>query len=290
MHNRLPLLAQRIINTPLALHPQHAGLMLAAVASRFGVSGITLEGAPLAPMAFMYDDDEAVDARDRGPPDKGFDLINGVACIPVEGTLVQKNGTLRPYCGMTGYDGIRTAFLNAMEEKAAKAIVLAVDSPGGEVAGCFDLVDLIASARGRKPIWAICDEVAYSAAYALASAADIITVPRTGGAGSIGVIALLADLSRMYDKAGITVNIISFGERKADGNQLDEKARVRFQAQIDGLGELFVTTVARNRDLKPEIVKGTQAATLTSKEALDLDLIDLVASPDEAFTELLARL
>jgi signal peptide peptidase SppA len=293
MHQRLPLLAQRVINTPLAMHPQHAGLVMAAVAARFGVNQVLVAGAQMVPMA-MEDDDFYVssDAPAR-PRDKGYDMTGDVACIPVEGTLVQKNGTIRPYCGMTGYDGIRSAFINAMEDKAAKAVVLCIDSPGGEVAGCFDLADTIARCRGKKPIWAICDEVAFSAAYALASACDVISVPRTGGAGSIGVIAILGDLSRMYDKAGITVNIIAYGDRKADGNEfeaLSDTARNRFQAQINGLGELFVNTVARNRDIKPEAVKATQAATFTAKEALDLSLIDIVGSPQEAFTELLAQL
>ncbi|TOL42864.1 serine peptidase, partial [Vibrio parahaemolyticus] len=69
-------------------------------------------------------------------------------------------------------------------------ICLDIDSPGGEVAGCFDLVDLIYELRGKKPIYAILSENAYSAAYAIASAADKIYVPRTGGVGSVGVIVI----------------------------------------------------------------------------------------------------
>ena len=87
--------------------------------------------------------------------------------IQVEGTLVQKLGTLRPYSGMTGYDGIRQNFLEALSDPAVEAIVLDIDSPGGEVAGCFDLVDTIYAARGEKPIWSVLSESAYSAGYAL---------------------------------------------------------------------------------------------------------------------------
>jgi ClpP class serine protease len=78
---------------------------------------------------------------------------------------------------MTGYDGIRQAFLTAMEDPDISGICLDIDSPGGEVAGCFDLVDVIYGARGKKPIHAILTESAYSAAYAIASAADRISVP-----------------------------------------------------------------------------------------------------------------
>jgi ClpP class serine protease len=92
--------------------------------------------------------------------------VNGVAVIQVHGTLVQRCGSLRPYSGMTGYDGLRQNFLTALVDPAAKAIVFDVDSPGGEVAGCFDLVDQIYQARGVKPIGAILSEHAFSAAYA----------------------------------------------------------------------------------------------------------------------------
>jgi ClpP class serine protease len=75
--------------------------------------------------------------------------VLGIAVIPISGTLVQKLGSLRPYSGMTGYDGIRQAFLTAMEDQDVSGICLDIDSPGGEVAGCFDLVDVIYSSREK---------------------------------------------------------------------------------------------------------------------------------------------
>jgi ClpP class serine protease len=82
--------------------------------------------------------------------DPGYDNVLGVAVIPICGTLVQKLGSLRPYSGMTGYDGIRQAFLTAMEDPDISGICLDIDSPGGEVAGCFDLVDVIYGSRGKS--------------------------------------------------------------------------------------------------------------------------------------------
>jgi ClpP class serine protease len=75
--------------------------------------------------------------------------------------------------------------------------------PGGEVSGCFDLVDAIYAIRGKKPIWGILNEYAYSAGYAIASACDYVTVPRTGGVGSIGVITMHVDMSKAIDSAGL---------------------------------------------------------------------------------------
>jgi ClpP class serine protease len=113
------------------------------------------------------------DFEEAGDTSKdGYDIVNGVAVIPVRGTLVQRTGTLRPYSGMTGYDGLRQNFLTALTDASVEGIVLDIDSPGGEVSGCFDLVDTIYAARGIKPIAAICAEHAFSAAFALATTAD----------------------------------------------------------------------------------------------------------------------
>ncbi|EPC1625897.1 S49 family peptidase, partial [Yersinia enterocolitica] len=188
----LPHLAQRLFNTPLALHPHKAEVVMAALTDRFGLTRIQSN-------ADWDDDDDTFTRKGR---ECGYDVIAGIARIPITGTLVQKLGTLRPYSGMTGYDGIRVSFLTAMNDSEVKAICLDIDSPGGEVAGCFDLVDEIYAARGEKPIWAILSESAYSAAYALASAADRIIVPRTGGVGSIGVIVMHVDWSQRIKSDG----------------------------------------------------------------------------------------
>jgi signal peptide peptidase SppA len=230
---------------------------------------------------------------DRESRDSGYDLVGSVAVIPIHGTLVQKTGTLRPWSGMTGYDGLRQAFLTALYDPKVEAIVLDVDSPGGEVSGCFDLVDTIYSARGVKPIWSILNESAYSAAYALASAADKIYVPRTGGTGSIGVICMHVDFSKALTSAGIEVTFITYGDRKADGHSeipLSAPALARFQDDIDTMGELFVETVARNRNIAASKVRATQAGTYLGAAGVAAGLADAVAAPDAAFRALISQL
>jgi signal peptide peptidase SppA len=220
-------------------------------------------------------------------------MVGEVAVIEVCGTLVQKLGSLRPYSGMTGYDGIRQNFLTALTDPAVKAIVLDVDSPGGEVAGCFDLVDLIYQARGAKPVWALLNESAYSAAYAIASACDRIVVPRTGGVGSIGVICAHVDFSKALAAGGIKVTFITYGDRKADGHSeipLSAEALERFQADINTMGELFVNTVSRNRTLAAEKVREMQAGTFLGASGVSMGLADAVMAPDAAFRALIAEL
>lgn len=283
-------LAQRLFNVPVAIRPEKAEVIMAALAERMGIgrmmrlSGDAVDLTPLALEGSGYS------YADRESRDSGYDLVGSVAVIPVHGTLVQKTGSLRPWSGMTGYDGIRQAFLTALYDPQVEAIVLDVDSPGGEVAGCFDLVDTIYEARGNKPIWSILNESAYSAAYALASAADRIYVPRTGGVGSIGVICMHVDFSKALTEAGLVVTFITYGDRKADGHgeiPLTPEALDRFQSDIDLMGELFVDTVARNRGLSASKVRATQAATYLGEAGVKLGLADVVAAPDAAFRALL---
>ncbi|GCE83059.1 S49 family peptidase [Komagataeibacter diospyri] len=286
--SRLPHLAQRMFNTPIAIHPQKAEIVVAALADRLGIAHMFRDGKAVAMGPGLI----ALDEEDRAP-DKAYDVVGGVAVIPVTGTLVQKLGSLRPFSGMTGYDGIRLNFLDALNDKSVKAIVLDIDSPGGEVAGCFDLVDLIYQARGQKPIHAILDESAYSAAYALASAADRITVPRTGGTGSIGVILMHVDMSQSLSKAGVVVTMVRYGAYKAEGSEyesLSEGALARIQADIDQMGTLFCDTVARNRGLKSSVVRGFEARTFMGSAGVDVGLADSVCAPDAAFADLVRSL
>ncbi len=276
----LPHLAQKLFNTPLAIHPQKAEVIVSSLTERLGITQIR--------SAMMEDDDEYFSRKAR--KDSGYDVLEGIAVIPVYGTLVQKLGTLRPYSGMTGYDGIRRVFLTAVNDPEVKGICLDIDSPGGEVAGCFDLVDLIYAERGKKPIHAILSENAFSAAYAIASAADKIYVPRTGGVGSVGVIVIHCDWSQHIKDDGLKVSIITYGNRKAESNPhvaLSDEAKAAIQHDVDEMGRLFVSTVSRNRGLSETVIRNTQAACYLAAEGVQMGLADVVASPDVAFQELM---
>ncbi len=277
----LPHLAQRIFNVPLAIHPLKAEVVMAALTDRFGITRISSSS--------NWDDDETTSFSKKAK-DTGYEVVAGIAVIPIQGTLVQKLGSLRPYSGMTGYDGIRQSFLTALDDPDVKGICLDIDSPGGEVAGCFDLVDEIYQARGEKPIHAILSESAYSAAYALASAADCICVPRTGGVGSVGVIVIHVDWSQKIKSDGLQVTIVTYGDRKAESNPyqpLSDVARDAIQTDVDEIGQLFVSTVSRNRGISEKIIRDTQAACFMAATGVELGLADMVMTPDAAFRQLL---
>ena len=234
-------------------------------------------------LSLTIDDDDDL-------PEYGLDQDNGIAIIPIQGVLSK---TFDWWCSGTSYDWIREGFDTALADPSIAAIVLDINSPGGSVEGCADLADHIYASRGVKPIWAILGESAYSAAYWLASSANRVTVPRTGGAGSIGVVCCHVDVSKMLKNAGIEVTYIQYGERKTDGaaeKPLSEDAEKRFQTDIDTLGELFVNTVARNRSLDAAAVKAMEAGCFLGPMAVTNGLCDEILAPDAAFQALLSKL
>lgn len=292
--SRLGYVCQRMFNVPLAIHPRKVSVIMAALAERLGV--VSLDGFERRPAPRAFDDDgDGIVINMDGPADveSCYEVVNGVALIPIVGTLVNKSGLMQPYSGMTGYDCVRGNFLQAMEDPDVKGVMFDVESPGGEAAGLFDLVDTIYRARGTKPIWAMLSEYAYSAAYAIASAADRITIPRTGGVGSVGVIVMHADMSQALANAGLKVTLITYGDRKADGHPalpLSDEARVEIQKAVDELGELFVSTVARNLNISKASVIKTQAGSFTAEDALKIGFAHEILSPDEALAALVAKL
>lgn len=290
------MVMERLFDTPVAIHPRKGEIVLSQLAHRFGISEIfRADGLP-APAAWFDDDDD--DFMASGPShDPGYDLVGGVAVIPVAGTLMQKRGGLRPESGATGYNGIRQSFLTALSDDKARAIAFDIKSGGGECAGLFDLVDTIYGARGAKPIAAILTEYAYSAAYVLASAADPgrVFVPRTGGTGSNGVIVMHTDVSEALGKAGLRVTFITSegADLKTAGASelpLSEEAYAAIKADVDATAAILFETVARNRGLSVESVRGQRAATFMGAAGVTAGLADAVMAPDAAFAALLAEI
>lgn len=239
----------------------------------------------------QMEDDFWYEAGDWRAQFRPYVVRNGILHIPVKGVLLNDF----PFAfgsWATGYDYIWRAFQRGMDDGNVRAIALVADSPGGEVAGNFDLVDRIFAARGQKPIRAFAAESAYSAAYSIASAADQITVTRTGGVGSIGVVTMHMDVSRALEDDGVKITFIHAGKHKVDGNAfapLPDDVKARIQSRIDGMDDLFVATVARNRGMEESAVRATEALTYSAQEALPARLADNVGSLDDAIAAFAAE-
>ena len=146
--------------------------------------------------------------------------------------------------------------------------------------------------EATKPLWAVANENALSAAYAIASAADRLYVTRTGEVGSIGVVAVHVDETGADAKAGLAWTFVFAGERKVDGNAhepLSERARATIQADVDQLYSEFCTLVAANRKLDAAVVRGTDAAIYRGELAVRAGLADRVGTLDLAIAEMAHR-
>lgn len=281
----LPHVASRLFGTPLMIARPKLDAIL-------GVLGPRLAG--LAP---RMDRSHAGDLLNLGvgPSRETAITPDGIAVIPITGTLVSRSGYLAAASGLTSYADIGDAIEAAAVDALVRGIVLDIDSPGGEVGGLFDLVERIAALakEGGKPTCAVAGEAALSAAYAIATAADRIYVTQTGEAGSIGVVAVHVDESGADRMAGLSWTFVHAGECKIDGNPhepLSPRARADVQADVDRLYDRFVALVARNRGLAPEAVRATEAAVYRGGLAVKAGLADRVGTLRDAIADLVATL
>ena len=275
----LPNIATRVFNTPLLIDADKLSAILAVLGPRIGLDNLRALGEPLEPEL---------------PAAFGL-LPSGIAVIPVTGTLVHRSFGLNPASGFQSYVRIEEMFLAAVDDPSVRGILFDINSPGGEAAAVFDLSDTIHAARGAKPIWATANETALSAAYAIASAADRIIVPRTGALGGIGVLAVHIDQSERDRKEGLKFSFITGGARKAAGDPhlpLDDEARSSIQAEVDRVFELFIDTVARNRQLSSAVIREMEGDPVFGANAVRVGLADDVATfkaSIEALTQRLER-
>jgi signal peptide peptidase SppA len=220
---------------------------------------------------------------------------SGIAVIPIVGPLVARGDWLTTVLGATEYGAIAEALIAAADDPAVRGILLEVDSPGGEVGGLFDLVEAIRTIKqsSGKPLWAVASETALSAAYAIASAADRLTVTRTGEVGSVGVVAVHIDASGADAMAGLKWTLIHAGTRKTDGNPhepLSPRATADIQADVDHLYDQLVALVAANRGVGADTVRATQAAIYRGEKAVKAGLADRVGAIAQAIADLEAAL
>jgi signal peptide peptidase SppA len=289
MPKQLLRLSHRLINTPLLIHPAKAEIILAALSGRFGLD------------ASLFTMDEAVDAPDanrftgsarRADGTASMSrIVDGIAVIPVLDTLVNRGAWLDSRSGLTSYEGIAAQLRAAGSDPDVRSVLLDISSPGGEAAGMAGLADMIRLVRESKPVTAFVNDMAASAAYGLASAANEIVISPTSILGSIGVVMLHADRSGELAAQGVKPTLIFAGSHKVDGNPfepLSDAVRADLQASVDAHYRQFLDTVAagRGRKLTAGMARATEARTFIGPEAITLGLADRIASFDEVLASL----
>jgi signal peptide peptidase SppA len=274
--NLLPHLAARVLGAPLLIHRAKLDLILSVLGTRVGLADVSAPSDFTAPERNLTASDSSV-------------AHAGIAVIPIYGTLVRRTQGLDAQSGLTSYAGIANMLERALADPNVAAIVLDIDSPGGESSGVFDLADRIRAASAIKPIWAVANDMAFSAAYALASAASRVLVSRTGGVGSIGVIAMHVDQSVKDQQDGIAYTAVFAGERKNDLNPhapMSDSAQQSLQIEVNRIYELFTTTVAKHRGVGVNTIKNTQAALYFGTDAVASGLADDVGTLEDAIQQI----
>ena len=265
----LPHLAARLFGTPLLVHRAKLDVILAVLGERLNLA------APAADLAIPVP---------RVTPAQP----SGIAVIPIHGTLVKRVLGMEAASGLTSYGGIAQEIDAALADPLVQGILLDIDSPGGEASGSFELARKIRHAATQKPLWAVANDAAYSAAYALAASAQRLIVTETGGVGSIGVIALHIDQSAKDAQEGYRYTAVTAGAHKNDfspHHPLSDEAKAELQAEVDRLYGLFVEHVTAMRSLNADAVRATEAGLYFGANAITAGLADAVSSFETALAD-----
>ena len=290
-------IAARALNRPLLLEAGYARHFFAAIGQKMHMSALTDVQGNTTLAEHLPAQAASYGLREGRGGDKSYAVRDGVAIIAVEGTLVHKSGYVGSSSGTMGYDGLASQIAEAIADPTVLGIMLDVDSPGGEVAGVQDLATKLSNST--KPVWAHANEMAASAAYWLASAADRLVLSNTATVGSIGVLMAHTDYSEAMSAEGIKVTLIHAGAHKVDGNPyeaLPDGVKADLQTETDDLRILFASTVAVNRSVAANKaittaqVLATEARMYRGQQAVDIGLADEVMSFDDAMAKFSATL
>ncbi|HHR5902694.1 TPA: S49 family peptidase [Providencia alcalifaciens] len=281
------------IHAPLLLEPAYARVFFCALGKEMGIERLhiptheeLLDKSMMSAVTDSYLSGEKPSAR-------FYQVTNGIAILPVSGTLVHKLGGMRPFSGMTGYDGITARLQQAIADPDVKGILLDIDSPGGEANGAFDCADMIYRLRDKKPIWALANEQACSAAMLIAAACHKRLVTQTAHIGSIGVIMAHTNYAQQLEKQGIEITLVYSGAHKADLSRtkpLSEDVLSQCQREMDSVRTLFAEKVAMYTGLSIDAVLATEAATYRGQAGIDIGLADEMVNASDAVLVMTAAL
>jgi capsid assembly protease len=219
-----------------------------------------------------------------------------IAVINVMGVIAQHAAQVDDISGAggTSTERVSNSFRSALNDPAVKAIVLNIDSPGGNVNGVQSLSDEIFKARGQKPIIAQVNSLAASAAYWIASSADEIVMTPGAQVGSIGVYALHKDVSKANEAKGEKYTFISEGDFKTEGNQhepLTDEAVAAIQDGVKAYYVDFTSAVARGRGVETKaVIEGFGRGRVEKdKKAIKSGMADRIATLNETLRGLSAK-
>ena len=266
----------RLINTPWAITAEKLAV-LQTVFTRY------MRGEKLDP-----EEVQMVVHGAKRPADR---RVGKIAVLPLFGSIFPRANLMTNTSGATSAEVFGSQFDELVKNPDVSAIVLDVDSPGGQASGIPELSKKIYQARSKKPIVAVANHDMDSAAYWIGSSASEVSVTPSGELGSIGVYAAHDDVSESLKQEGIKRTLISAGKYKTEGNPwepLSEEAKATIQTGVDEFYDAFVKDVARNRGVKVADVRNGfgEGRVVGAHQAVELGMADRIETLDEAILRL----
>ncbi|CAJ8170740.1 peptidase S49 [Burkholderia pseudomallei] len=280
------LLICEFLSTPWAILPERMNAICSVIA-RLAAE----RDAPPEVMAQVRADAAQVEAR-RGEATARAGS-GAIAVLPFYGISTQRTSPMDDVSG-TGMMSIQRytqAFRAALADDSVGGILMDVDSPGGSVYGVMELANEIYQARSQKPVFAVANSLAASAAYWIASSASEFYVTPGGEVGSIGVFAAHQNLAKALEKEGVETTLVSAGKFKTEGNPfgpLTDEARAAMQSRIDAYYGAFTRGVAKNRGVDVASVREGmgEGRVLSASAAKSENMVDGVATFDDVVRKL----
>ena len=274
------LLVAEFLATPWALMPERLNAMYGVIA-RWSVGSIASDET-------MHRIQNERVLRDTRRQAASAVSSGGIAVIPLYGVVTQRGNMVDDVSGpgSISTQQFAAALRQALADESVSQILIDIDSPGGSVYGVSELADEIASARTQKPVVAIANSLAASAAYWIGCSASEFYVSPGGEVGSIGVWQAHFDHSQAFASEGVKPTLISAGKYKVEGNPyapLDEDAQAFMQSRVDDYYTTFTKAVARGRGVPISQVRDGmgQGRVLGADAAFAQNMVDGIATFDD---------
>ncbi|MFN3285266.1 MAG: signal peptide peptidase SppA [bacterium] len=261
-----------------------AGVVLALVAllvaALLGAAAGFALGTGLRPLG---------DAGERVVTGEGADKV---ALVRVVGAISQEGGGLLSFGPVASSRRVLAQLERARRDRAVKAVVVELNTPGGSVVASAQIHDKLVELRqGGKPVVALLTEVAASGGYYVAAGADRVVADPSTLTGSIGVIVVLPNLQEFNRRIGLRTVVFKSGRFKDMGNPdrpLTPEEAALFQGIVDEAYRRFVDVVARGRRMeRSRVLQLADGRIYTGSQAQRLGLVDRLGSFDDAVSEAL---
>ena len=279
------LLISEFLTTPWALMPERLQAMT-AVLTRW-----SSDEPPKEETLFQVNTDRVM--RDTRKQFAASSAGAGIAVLPLYGVITQRGNMVDDISGpgSTSTQKFTSALRQVLADDTVAQILIDIDSPGGSVYGVSELAAEIMKARTQKPVVAVANSLAASAAYWIGCAAGEFYVTPGGEVGSIGVWQAHFDYSKALEDEGVKPTLISAGKFKVEGNPyvpLDLEALSFMQSRVDDYYNAFAKAVAKGRGLTVNDVREGmgEGRVLGADAALAAKMVDGVATFDEVLAKM----